>query len=126
MKKEAKNISLRYSTKTVLYKVDKFFGPGVVTLLEHVDETHSLSKASKMMSLAYTKALKIIKTAEANLGYPLLVRQTGGISGGGSKLTENAHILIAEFTNFQNKIKSDADNHFLKLVEKLSKLKLDE
>jgi len=125
MKKESENSSLRYSTKTVLYKNDKFFGPGVVTLLEHVDETHSLSKASKMMSLAYTKALKIIKTAEANLGYPLLVRQTGGISGGGSELTRNARILIKEFNIFQNKIKSDADSHFLELVDKISNLKLE-
>ena len=115
--------SLRYSIKTVLYKNEKIFGPGVVTLLELVNETHSLSKASKSMSLAYTKALKIIKTAEENLGYPLLLRQTGGVSGGGSYLTENAKSIIDAFKTFQNNIKHDADHDFLELVEKINKLK---
>lgn len=122
MSKNSKN-NLRYSIKTILYKDDKFFGPGVVTLLEYVDETHSLSKASKKMSLAYTKALKIIKTAEENLGFDLLVRQTGGISGGGSHLTDYAKIMIKEFKLFQKKIKNDADHHFLELVENINKLK---
>lgn len=115
--------NVRYSIKTVLYKKDKFFGPGVVTLLEYVNETHSLSKASKKMSLAYTKALKIIKNAEENLGFDLLVRQTGGVAGGGSHLTENAKIVIEEFKSFQEKIKKDANSHFLELVKKINELK---
>jgi len=123
MSKDAESNSFHYAIKTVLYKDDKFFGPGVVTLLEHVDETHSLSKASKRMSLSYTKALKIIKTAEKNLGYSLLSRQTGGVSGGGSELTENAKILIKEFKIFLDKINGDADKHFATLIAEISKLK---
>jgi len=118
-----KTEGLRYSVKLTLYKDTKFFGPGVVTLLEHVDDTHSLSKASKRMSLAYTKALKIIKTAEQNLGYPLLVRQTGGASGGGSSLTTNARILIQEYKTFEANINKASDEQFDILVSKMNKLK---
>jgi len=118
-----KTEDLRYSLKLTLYKETKFFGPGVVTLLEHVDQTHSLSKASKRMSLAYTKALKIIKTAEQSLGYPLLDRQTGGASGGGSILTPNAHILMQEYKTFEYSVNKAANQQFDILVSKMNKLK---
>jgi molybdenum cofactor cytidylyltransferase len=39
------------------------------------------------MDMAYTKALKLMKNAEAALGFPLTTRITGGRDGGGSTLT---------------------------------------
>ena len=94
---------LRYSAKLVLHRDVKFFGPGVVELLQRVHLCHSLHKASKEMSMAYTKALKLVKTAETNLGFKLLNQKIGGISGGGSKLTPEAKKIIALYEAFDAK-----------------------
>lgn len=66
---------------------EKFFGEGPARLLRAVDRHGSLRAAAISMEMAYTKALKLTKQAEAALGYPLITRTTGGKDGGGSTLT---------------------------------------
>ena len=66
---------------------EKFFGEGPCRLLHAVEETGSLRSAAMLHGMAYTKALKLIKTAEKTLGFPLTARTTGGKDGGGSILT---------------------------------------
>jgi len=104
--------NLRYTAKLVFYKDDKFFGPGIVELLQRVQLSHSLSKASKEMLMAYTKALKMVKTAESSLGFKLLNQKIGGKSGGGSKLTEDAKTMIELYEKFDNEIIATADKQF--------------
>ena len=73
---------------------EKFFGEGPARLLRGVEEFGSLRSAAMSMEMAYTKALKLMKQAEAALGYPLITRTTGGKDGGGSILTpEGKHWL---------------------------------
>lgn len=50
-----------------LYTEDdqRCFGPGIATLLERVREHHSLRAAAASMEMAYSKAWRIIRTAEA-------------------------------------------------------------
>ena len=66
---------------------EKFFGEGPARLLRAVERLGALRAAARAMEMAYTKALKLIKQAEAALGYPLITRTTGGKDGGGSTLT---------------------------------------
>ena len=66
---------------------EKFFGEGPARLLRAVERLGSLRAAALSMEMAYTKALKLIKQAEAALGYPLITRTTGGKDGGRSTLT---------------------------------------
>ena len=69
----------------------RFFGEGPPCQLLHaIDETGSLRSAALSMNMAYTKALRIIRSAEATLGFPLTVRTTGGKGGGGSQMTAEA------------------------------------
>ncbi|MFR0944262.1 MAG: winged helix-turn-helix domain-containing protein [Clostridia bacterium] len=68
----------------------RFFGEGPRQLLHAIDETGSLRSAALSMNMAYTKALRIIRSAEATLGFPLTVRTTGGKGGGGSQMTAEA------------------------------------
>lgn len=68
-------------------KNEKFFGEGPCRLLRAIQQTGSLHAAAQSMGMAYSKALKLMKRAEAVLGYPLTRRTSGGISGGGSTLT---------------------------------------
>jgi molybdate transport system regulatory protein len=66
---------------------NKFFGEGPWQLLRCVEKTGSLRAAAMEMEMAYSKASKLLKQAEKNLGFPLTARSTGGRDGGGSVLT---------------------------------------
>ena len=52
--------------------------------------------------LAYTKALRIIKNAEAALGFPLTTRCVGGKSGGGSTLTPQGKEWLTKYETYRD------------------------
>ena len=49
----------------------KAFGPGVATLLHHVDALHSLRAAAAAMGMAYSKAWRITKESETAAAHAL-------------------------------------------------------
>ena len=76
---------------------EKFFGEGPARLLRGIEEHGSLRSAAISMDMAYTKALKLLKNAEAALGFPLTTRTTGGKSGGGSTLTPEGKVWLSRY-----------------------------
>lgn len=86
---------LSYRVRLRLMKDEQpFYGKGVSELLQLTEEKGSLRAASMEMNMAYSKAMRMIKNAEAALGYKILKSSIGGVSGGGSSLTaEGAHLL---------------------------------
>ena len=81
---------------------DKFFGEGPCRLLRHIEKTGSLRAAALEMGMAYTKALKLVKQAEAALGYPLITRITGGKDGGGSILTPEGKQWLLKYEAYRD------------------------
>jgi molybdate transport system regulatory protein len=79
----------------------KTFGPGPARLLRGVRQTGSLRKAAAELGMSYNKAWWNIRTMEERLGFALLVRSTGGATGGGSTLTPEAEDLLARFDAFE-------------------------
>ena len=92
-----------------LYREEKVFGPGVAQLLETIDQTHSLRSAAMQMDMAYSKAWKMIKAAEAGFGIDLLETAIGGKRGGGATLTPAAHDLLARYRAFERECKEQAE-----------------
>ena len=92
-----------------IFREEKCFGPGIAELLRRVDRHHSLRAAAKSMGMAYSKAWSITKKAEAGLGFPLLIVQTGGKNGGGAALTEDAVRLLRAYDSYCAKIRAYAD-----------------
>ncbi len=82
----------------------KAFGDGPYELLKRVDETHSLHLAAKKMEMAYSKAWQLIGTMEARLGFPLIERKVGGLSGGGSRVTSQGKDLMKRYKHFQKDV----------------------
>ena len=91
-------------TKITFYdgQDNKFFGEGPCRLLHAVEETGSLRAAAQSMGMAYTKAMKLLKTAEQSLGYPLTTRTTGGRTGGGSQLTEQGREWLNRYEQYRD------------------------
>lgn len=91
---------------------EKFFGRGPAELLERVEQCGSLRRAAKEMYLSYSKALKIIHTAERELGVSLLRTEAGGTGGGGSILTEEAHITLSRFRAYEAAMQDASEHYF--------------
>lgn len=80
----------------------KFFGDGPLRLLRTVEKTGSLRAAALEMEMSYSKACKLVKQAEANLGFPLTTRSTGGKDGGGSVLTPEGKRWLSQYEAYRN------------------------
>ena len=92
-----KDVHLKLTVR--LYSDDdhRCFGPGIATLLRRVELHHSLRAAAASMEMAYSKAWRIIRTAENVFGCKLLTSPSGGPHGGGAVLTPEAERLLAAY-----------------------------
>ena len=95
---------------------EKCFGPGVAQLLERVEKTHSLRQATMSMEMAYSKAWRMIKTAEENLGFALLTSTTGGKGGGGADLTAEGRAFLQAYRNFERAVRDYAEEAFVEMM----------
>ena len=93
-----------------LFTDKKCFGPGVATLLHHVEELHSLRSAAMEMRMAYSKAWTIIRNAEEQLGFKLLLSTTGGRHGGGAVLTEEGRKLLEAYDGYCREVRQAAED----------------
>ena len=81
---------------------EKFFGEGPCRLLRMVEKTGSLNAAAASMDMAYTKAMKMLKNAEAALGFALTTRAIGGKNGGGSQLTFEGRLWLERYEAYRD------------------------
>ncbi len=79
-------------------------GPGVFALLRAIDEKASVSEAARSLDLSYSKAWKIIRQAEENLGKKLVLRKSGGPGGGSAQVTPEGLALIKAFRKTEKQV----------------------
>ena len=107
---------IRYGFLLRLYRgEEKFFGPGVARLLSLVEQKGSLRMAALDMGMAYSKAWRMTKTAEAALHFPLLSSRTGGKHGGGASLTPEGAAFLRKYLAFEQSLEAAADKLFSSL-----------
>jgi molybdate transport system regulatory protein len=82
---------------------ERFFGPGPAELLERINKTGSINQAAKQMQMSYKKAWEIINMLNTQAVQPLVVTQTGGSSGGGSVITDEAKVLVARYRELRKR-----------------------
>jgi molybdate transport repressor ModE-like protein len=80
----------------------KFFGEGPLRLLRSVEQTGSLRAAAMEMGMAYSKATRLVRQAEDNLGFALTTRTTGGKAGGGSMLTPEGRAWLSRYEAYRD------------------------
>lgn len=97
-----------------LERDEGFFGPSVAQFLSLIDHTGSMQTACRQMHMSYTKGWKILKAAEKQLGYPLLITQSGGAEGGSSLLTPKAKDLLVRFLGMEKELREDAQKLYQK------------
>ena len=94
------NLKLKLTVRLYSDDDERCFGPGIATLLHRVDEHRSLRAAAASMGMAYSKAWRIVRTAESVFGCKMLATSTGGKNGGGASLTPEAVSLLAAYDGY--------------------------
>lgn len=72
-------------------------GPGKADLLEAVERTGSIAAAGRMLGISYRRTRDMIDTLNAHWGQPVIETAKGGASGGGSRLSERGHAVLAAY-----------------------------
>ena len=107
-----KELHLKLTVRLFTEDDQRCFGPGIALLLERVRERKSLRAAAASMEMAYSKAWRIIRTAEDVFGCSLLSSTIGGQHGGGAVLTPQAEQLLAAYRQYENQVKTFAQERF--------------
>ena len=87
--------------KLQIYNTSPQFGKGIVAIMMLVRQGSSLRAACAQMGLSYSKAWRLLKSAEADLGIPLLDTQKGGTKRAGSTLTPQGEELLDRYLAFE-------------------------
>ncbi len=80
-----------------------FLGQGRVRLLEEIKTSGSISKAANKLNMSYKKAWHLIESMNQLSTKPLVVKETGGKNGGGTKLTMEGNKAIDQFRKLEKK-----------------------
>jgi molybdate transport system regulatory protein len=83
-----------------------------VALLLAIDETGSISAAAERMKIPYRRAWDKIHECEERLGVKLLETQTGGVGGGGARLSPAGSDYVRRFQQFSQGLDSLVEEHF--------------
>ncbi len=91
---------------------DYMFGDGIAALLEQIDASGSIYRASRELKMSYRYAWGTVRKAEQRLGYALLVKRVGGGDGGGAALTPAGRLLLSRYQAFRAEVDAAINSAF--------------
>lgn len=91
-----------------------FCGPGMINLLEAINETGNVRKACENMGMSYSKGWKLLNNLEKWLSYPVTERRQGGRGGGEARLTEEGIVFLKKYRVFETDCRKAALDLFNK------------
>ena len=107
-----KDLHLKLTVRLYTDDNQRCFGPGIATLLHRVQEHRSLRAAAASMGMAYSKAWRIIRTAENAFNCKLLDSTIGGQHGGGAVLTDQAVRLLDAYDAYCADVQAYSQSRF--------------
>jgi len=76
-----------------------YFGSGRITLLERIKEFGSITVAAKSMKMSYRQAWEQVESMNKQVEKPLVIKNSGGLGGGGTQLTKEGERVISLYNN---------------------------
>lgn len=104
---------MRVVTRLRIGKDKIFIGKGVREMLDAIDQTKSIRKATEVTNISYPKALRMLRTMEEELGFAVVISEKGGSTRGSTILTEKGKAVLEAYKRIENKVEVYAK----KLVE---------
>ena len=89
---------------------NKYLGGDRIALLEKIDELGSINSAAKAAGISYKTAWHLVNMMNNLSDKPLVDRMTGGKGGGGTVLTKEGKLVIAQFRIVQDEHRKFLEN----------------
>ncbi|MDR0539239.1 MAG: LysR family transcriptional regulator [Spirochaetaceae bacterium] len=94
---------------------EAFCGPGMIRLLDEINLTRNVRKASANIGLSYSKAWKLLRLAEECAGFPLIERRQGGAGGGSATLSEKGIRFLEKYHALFEKCQASVEQIFAEI-----------
>lgn len=107
-----KRADIHPKIKVQLMRNEAFFGPGMMVLLKQIDVLGNVREACEKAGMSYSKGWTLIRTAEQELGRPVVERSPGGKSGGIAKVSPAGHILMERYERLEREVAEFAEKKF--------------
>src|SRR5262245_24003369 len=91
-------------------------GKGRMELLGDIARCHSISDGPGQMGIAYRRAWLLVQGMNEGAGQPLVGAATGGVHGGGARLTPLGRQAIILFRQLQGQLEQTAAGLLSRLV----------
>lgn len=93
-------------------------GPGKADVLQSIAETGSLAEAGRRLGMSYQRVWSLVGAMNTDFVQPLVIKQRGGTSGGGAKLTASGERVLRVY----RAIERDAQRAIAKRLPELLRL----
>jgi molybdate transport system regulatory protein len=85
----------------IVLERDVAIGPGKADLLEGIAATGSISAAGRSMGMSYRRAWLLVDTMNRCFREPLVETATGGMGGGGARLSPLGHEVLGRYRRME-------------------------
>ena len=89
----------------ILFPAPLNLGPGKVRLLEAIHAAGSLSGAARQLHISYRRAWDMLDSINRIFPTPLVESATGGVKGGGARLTPRGLALLGGYRDLEARVK---------------------
>lgn len=103
--------------KLQLMRNEPFFGPGMMVLLKQIDVLGNVRDACEKAGMSYSKGWSLIRTAEKELGCPVVERSPGGKSGGMARVSSAGHRLMEQYERLEREITEFAEKKYREIFD---------
>ena len=90
----------------ILFPAPLNLGPGKIRLLEAIHSAGSLSGAARQLHISYRRAWDMLDSLNRNCPVQLVETVTGGIRGGGARLTARGVALLERYRDLEASVKN--------------------
>ncbi len=119
--RNVKKLRARFKLWLSTRDIEGVFGDGKWRLLKAIENTGSLTSASKSLRISYRKAWGDLKKAQDALNIALVEKQRGGILGGQTTLTEQGKKWVKAYTRFRDDTEKAVEKAYEKHIKVLLK-----
>ena len=95
-----------------------FFGPGMMVLLKQIEALGSVREACEKAGMSYSKGWSLIRTAERELGQPVVERSPGGKNGGRAQVTPAGYELMERYERLEREVQEFAQERYRRIFGK--------
>jgi molybdate transport system regulatory protein len=90
----------------ISFKKSIAMGPGKAELLDAIDATGSISAAARKLGMSYRRAWLLVDTMNSCFRAPVVETLTGGVQGGGARVTEFGRQMVQRYREMERKAAS--------------------